>query len=94
MPTARETSLYLVLEIEPKATWIHNHIWLLELQPHVMLNARPNTNHLITYCQPVCYYLKNTTIPCKEYLQYPVNSTYNIINKIISCLYKMFLLSL
>ena len=32
---------------------------------------------LITYCQPVCYFLKNTTIPCKEYSQYPVNTTYN-----------------
>ena len=32
--------------------------------------------HLINYCQPVCYFLKNTTIPYKEYLQYPVNTTY------------------
>ena len=23
------------------------------------------------------YFLKNTTIPCKENLQYPVNTTYN-----------------
>ena len=30
------------------------------------------------YFQPVCYFLKNTTIPCKEYLQYPMNTTYNI----------------
>ena len=26
-------------------------------------------NHLITYCQRVCYFLKNTTIPCEYYLQ-------------------------
>ena len=31
----------------------------------------------ITYCQPVCYSLKNTTIPCKEFLQYPENTNYN-----------------
>ena len=41
------------------------------------MNVRPNNNNLITYCQPVCYFLKNTTIPCKENLQYPVNTTYN-----------------
>ena len=32
---------------------------------------------LITYYLPVCYFLKNTTIPWEYYLQYPVNTTYN-----------------
>ena len=31
-------------------------------------NARPNNNHLPTYCQPVCYFIKNITIPCEYYL--------------------------
>ena len=26
-------------------------------------------HYLLTYCQPVCYFLKNTTIPCKEYFE-------------------------
>ena len=34
-------------------------------------------NHLITYCQPVCYFLKEYYNTLKEYLQYPVNTTYN-----------------
>ena len=39
--------------------------------------------HLPTNCQPVCYFLKNTTIPCIEYLQYPANTTYNNLTLII-----------
>ena len=44
---------------------------------YVILNQKDSYNHFSTYCQPVCYFLKNTTIPRKEYLQYPVNTTYN-----------------
>ena len=66
--------------------------------PEQHLKAGQNTqhgccdnNHLFTYCQPVCYFQKNTTIPCKEYLQYPVKTTYNmedVINPydLIKCL--------
>ena len=33
------------------------------------------------------YFLKNTTIPCKEYLHYPVNTTYNILDNIFYMTY-------
>ena len=41
--------------------------------------AGGDNNRLMTYYQPVCYFLKNTTIPFEYYLQYPVNTTYNIL---------------
>ena len=41
----------------------------------VFKNARQNNNQLITYYQPVCYFLKNTTMPSEYYLQYSCESS-------------------
>ena len=52
------------------------------MYPYVNKNARQNNNQLITYCEPVCYFLKNTTIPWEYYLKYPVNTIYNILEEL------------